>query len=141
MHNSLCLNLTGSEVYTWGRKDYGQLGHSEAKGDFGEYTSTSTLVKFPALEGSKVHLFTDIACGDHTSMALTVDHDLYTWGFDSTTGHGGRFNKEDLLRRRKLIINDRLQPKGDASTAEVYEVSCGGQHSALLVKRFAGSGN
>jgi alpha-tubulin suppressor-like RCC1 family protein len=132
------LNLTGSQVYTWGRKDYGQLGHGEANrdADAGEFVSTPTLVKFPALDGPKVHLFTDIACGDHTSMALTVDHDLYTWGFEATTGHA-KYHNTDLGLPMKLNVNISLQKRDNTSTAVVYKIACGGQHAAVLVKRFA----
>ena len=140
MHHSMCLNLSGSQVYSWGRKDYGQLGHGGAKAAAGAFSSTPTLVQFPALEGPKVHLFTDIACGDHTSMALTVDHDLYTWGYEGTTGHG-KFNGKDLTLPMKLNVNDSLKKLDNTSTAVVYKISCGGQHSALLVKRFADSSN
>jgi alpha-tubulin suppressor-like RCC1 family protein len=138
MVHSMCLNLTGSQVYSWGREDYGQLGRGgKPKGSF---TSTPTIVKFPALESPKVHLFTDIACGDHTSMALTADHDLYTWGYESTTGHQ---NQKDVSLPKKLDVNERLKKKknGDTdsngSTAVVYKIGSGSQHSALLVKRYA----
>jgi alpha-tubulin suppressor-like RCC1 family protein len=172
-HHSMCLNLVGSQVYSWGREDYGQLGRGTAPE--GSFTSTPTLVKFPALEYPKVYLFMDIACGDFTSMALTIDHNLYTWGYEGTTGHQGYANKdvslpkkldvdtilkEEAKKREDDIRNEAaksLKKKdGDADSNEsneslkkegtdwyeskvmvVHKIFSSGQHSALLVKRYA----
>jgi Regulator of chromosome condensation (RCC1) repeat len=116
--HSLCLNLTGSQVYSFGRSDYGQLGLGDKVTGLGESVSTPTLVKFPALDGPKVHLFTDIACGDYNSMGLV---------------------RKDLTVPKKLEINDSLQKREPNSTAVVHKIGSGGQHSVVLVKRYASS--
>lgn len=66
-----------------------------------------------------------IAAGDSTSMALTIDNELYTWGYEATTGHEG-FDDIDCPYPRKLDLGDGVR---------VHDCDNGAQHGVLVATR------
>lgn len=141
-HHSLALNLHGTELFSFGRSDYGQLG--TGKKNYGEYMTRPALVHFPEKSSTGEATSTscninpiivDICCGDLHSIALTIEHDLYTWGFNETgaTGHESKDDNDvyyPTLLSLDSIGTDRIP------YCVPYEIAGGGQHSMLLVKRF-----
>jgi len=69
--HSLALTEPG-HVYSWGRGDLGQLGHPPQQGFF---LSSMSPRKIESL-GNIVA----ISCGTDDSLALTADHELFSWG-------------------------------------------------------------
>lgn len=65
---------------------------------------------------------TQIAAGEQVCMAQTIDHELYTWGFEGVTGHGGKFMSRDCPVPRKLELE-----------GSIHSMSAGAQHGALVV--------
>lgn len=77
---SAAVTATG-EVYTWGRGNYGRLGHGTS-----EDHNVPTLVV-----GLKGHHVVDIACGsgDAQTLAVTDTGLVFSWG-DGDYGKLGR---------------------------------------------------
>ncbi|EEC47678.1 predicted protein [Phaeodactylum tricornutum CCAP 1055/1] len=125
--HSLALNLIGTKVFAFGRADYGQLGTKLF--DFGECGATPEQVAFPSEERV---IIADIDAGSSHSMAITIDDEVYSWGFgDGNTGFGDV--QSDVVYPRKLTLTAKqINAKG-----RVLATSGGGQHGLMLVKRYA----
>ncbi|XP_042217246.1 E3 ubiquitin-protein ligase HERC2-like isoform X2 [Homarus americanus] len=104
------------ELYTWGRGNYGRLGHGSS-----DDHSTPTLVT--ALKAERV---LDVACGsgDAQTIAVTDSGNVYSWG-DGDYGKLGR-GGSDGSKVPKLV--DKLQGQ------EICRVFCGAQFSVALSK-------
>ncbi|XP_062306104.1 E3 ubiquitin-protein ligase HERC2 [Osmerus eperlanus] len=104
------------ELYTWGRGNYGRLGHGSS-----EDQTTPMLVT--ALKGLKV---LDVACGsgDAQTLAVTENGQVWSWG-DGDYGKLGR-GGSDGCKTPKLL--EKLQ---DLDTVRVF---CGSQFSVALTK-------
>ncbi|XP_076028585.1 E3 ubiquitin-protein ligase HERC2 isoform X2 [Oratosquilla oratoria] len=104
------------ELFTWGRGNYGRLGHGSS-----DDHNIPTLVT--ALKGERV---VDVACGsgDAQTVAVTDSGLVYSWG-DGDYGKLGR-GGSDGSKVPKLI--DRLQGQ------EICRVYCGAQFSLALSK-------
>lgn len=99
-------------VFTWGRGEYGQLGH-------GDRSNTHIPKVVAQLQGLKiVHL----SLGTSHSAAITADHRVYTWGYggDGRLGHG---DEADQLAPRVLEA---------LSGMRTTVVVCGELHTAAL---------
>ncbi|ESO89418.1 hypothetical protein LOTGIDRAFT_218809 [Lottia gigantea] len=112
---STAITATG-ELYTWGRGNYGRLGHGSS-----EDQSTPSIVT--ALKG---HRIIDVACGsgDAHTLALAETGAVYSWG-DGDYGKLGR-GGSDGCKTPKLI--DFFMG------LEVVRVFCGAQFSMALTK-------
>jgi alpha-tubulin suppressor-like RCC1 family protein len=138
-YHSLCTNSLCTQLYSWGCDKTGQLGLG---GTETLCRSTPTLVQFPAPGSHNVHhhVFQEIACGGSTSMALTIDHGLYTWGSKGLNGHE-EYNNKDLRRPKKLdvdkILKENVDTDANDGTDMVYKIGGGITHSVLLVQRQA----
>ncbi|KAJ0032136.1 hypothetical protein NQD34_002217 [Periophthalmus magnuspinnatus] len=104
------------ELYTWGRGNYGRLGHGSS-----EDQTTPLLVT--ALKGLKV---VDVACGsgDAQTLAVTENGQVWSWG-DGDYGKLGR-GGSDGCKTPKLV--EKLQD------LDIVKVCCGSQFSVALTK-------
>ncbi|RVE74076.1 hypothetical protein OJAV_G00037550 [Oryzias javanicus] len=104
------------ELYTWGRGNYGRLGHGSS-----EDVTTPMLVT--ALKGQKV---VDVACGsgDAQTLAVTENGQVWSWG-DGDYGKLGR-GGSDGCKTPKLV--EKLQD------LDILKVCCGSQFSVALTK-------
>eukprot|EP00058_Branchiostoma_floridae_P025861 XP_002611351.1 hypothetical protein BRAFLDRAFT_73256 [Branchiostoma floridae] len=104
------------ELFTWGRGNYGRLGHGSSEDQL-----TPTLVV--SLKGRRV---IDICCGsgDAQTLAVTDDGTVWSWG-DGDYGKLGR-GGSDGCKTPKII--DRLQGQ------DIVRVCCGAQFSLALTK-------
>ncbi|XP_062251671.1 LOW QUALITY PROTEIN: E3 ubiquitin-protein ligase HERC2 [Platichthys flesus] len=104
------------ELYTWGRGNYGRLGHGSS-----EDQTTPMLVT--ALKGLKVM---DVACGsgDAQTLAVTENGQVWSWG-DGDYGKLGR-GGSDGCKTPKLV--EKLQD------LDIVKVCCGSQFSVALTK-------
>ncbi|TWW57508.1 E3 ubiquitin-protein ligase HERC2 [Takifugu flavidus] len=104
------------ELYTWGRGNYGRLGHGSS-----EDQTTPMLVT--ALKGLKV---VDVACGsgDAQTLAVTENGQVWSWG-DGDYGKLGR-GGSDGCKTPKLV--EKLQD------LDIVKVCCGSQFSVALTK-------
>ncbi|XP_041862098.1 E3 ubiquitin-protein ligase HERC2 isoform X2 [Melanotaenia boesemani] len=104
------------ELYTWGRGNYGRLGHGSS-----EDQTTPMLVA--ALKGHKV---VDVACGsgDAQTLAVTENGQVWSWG-DGDYGKLGR-GGSDGCKTPKLV--EKLQD------LNMVKVCCGSQFSVALTK-------
>uniref|UniRef100_A0A3B3D0M2 E3 ubiquitin-protein ligase HERC2 n=1 Tax=Oryzias melastigma TaxID=30732 RepID=A0A3B3D0M2_ORYME len=102
------------ELYTWGRGNYGRLGHSS------EDVTTPMLVT--ALKGQKV---VDVSCGSGDAQTLAVtENQVWSWG-DGDYGKLGR-GGSDGCKTPKLV--EKLQD------LDILKVCCGSQFSVALTK-------
>jgi regulator of chromosome condensation len=150
-HHSLALNIHGTVLYSFGRGDYGQLGIGKL--GTGQCQTSPVLVQFPPVpadiavgsvndnNNNKLPLqqrIVKIAAGDRHSMALTEDNTVYTWGFNETEPTGHRYVEgQDVVYPELLDIHGILKTKNNP-VVKVYDISGGGQHSLVLVKRYTG---
>ncbi|XP_060089857.1 E3 ubiquitin-protein ligase HERC2 isoform X3 [Heteronotia binoei] len=104
------------ELYTWGRGNYGRLGHGSS-----EDQTIPMLVT--GLKGLKV---IDVACGsgDAQTLAVTENGQVWSWG-DGDYGKLGR-GGSDGCKTPKLI--EKLQD------LDIVKVRCGSQFSVVLTK-------
>nr|KAF6270751.1 HECT and RLD domain containing E3 ubiquitin protein ligase 2 [Myotis myotis] len=104
------------ELYTWGRGNYGRLGHGSSEDE-----AIPMLVA--GLKGLKV---IDVACGsgDAQTLAVTDNGQVWSWG-DGDYGKLGR-GGSDGCKTPKLI--EKLQD------LDVVKVRCGSQFSVALTK-------
>ncbi|KAH0501347.1 E3 ubiquitin-protein ligase HERC2 [Microtus ochrogaster] len=104
------------ELYTWGRGNYGRLGHGSSEDE-----AIPMLVA--GLKGLKV---IDVACGsgDAQTLAVTENGQVWSWG-DGDYGKLGR-GGSDGCKTPKLI--EKLQD------LDVIKVRCGSQFSIALTK-------
>lgn len=58
-------------VYSWGGNKYGQLG-------IGDYRNRSRPFLLPDISSQ---LINSVACGNYHSLAITIDHKVYSWGW------------------------------------------------------------
>eukprot|EP00743_Colponemidia_sp_Colp-15_P009532 GILK01010428.1.p1 GENE.GILK01010428.1~~GILK01010428.1.p1 ORF type:complete len:501 (-),score=40.01 GILK01010428.1:120-1583(-) len=101
-----------SEVYTWGRGEYGQLGH-------GDRTSQHIPKLVDRLQGRVV---IHVSLGTSHSACLTDEGHVYTWGYggDGRLGHG---TEEDCLVPRQVT---------GLVGVHVRQVVCGELHTAAV---------
>lgn len=124
-HHSMILSEEG-QVYTWGRGEYGQLGHNDRKN-----LSSPKLVDFFQNLPNDDHVI-QISAGGHHSLAVTKLGDVYTWGFGtmSQLGLGPMNDEDDRLIPTKVNNEDkRSQLFGN----KVIWASGGGQHSLFAI--------
>uniref|UniRef100_A0A2C9K806 HECT-type E3 ubiquitin transferase n=1 Tax=Biomphalaria glabrata TaxID=6526 RepID=A0A2C9K806_BIOGL len=107
---------SSGELYTWGRGNYGRLGHGSS-----EDQCYPNLVA--ALKGHRV---IDVACGsgDAQTLAVTDTGTVYSWG-DGDYGKLGR-GGSDGCKTPKVI--EKLMGQ------DVVKVYCGAQFSLALTK-------
>ncbi|XP_049844846.1 E3 ubiquitin-protein ligase HERC2 [Schistocerca gregaria] len=112
---SAAITVAG-ELYTWGRGNYGRLGHGSC-----EDQNVPTLVA-----GLKGHYVVDVACGsgDAQTLAVTDNGLVFSWG-DGDYGKLGR-GGSDGSKLPKLV--DKLQD------VDVVKVCCGAQCSLALTR-------
>ncbi|XP_068082847.1 E3 ubiquitin-protein ligase HERC2 [Anabrus simplex] len=112
---SAAISIAG-ELYTWGRGNYGRLGHGSS-----EDHNIPTLVA-----GLKGHRVVDVACGSGDAQTLVVTDAglVFSWG-DGDYGKLGR-GGSDGSKLPKLV--DKLQG------VDVVKVYCGAQFSLALTK-------
>ncbi|XP_066478199.1 E3 ubiquitin-protein ligase HERC2 isoform X5 [Tiliqua scincoides] len=104
------------ELYTWGRGNYGRLGHGSSE-------DQTIPVLVTGLKGLKV---IDVSCGsgDAQTLAVTENGQVWSWG-DGDYGKLGR-GGSDGCKTPKLI--EKLQD------LDVVKVRCGSQFSVALTK-------
>lgn len=119
----MALTHDRSALYSFGRGDSGQLGigvrAAIAPNDF--WFPTPQLVKF-----NKLVEIASIDAGGAHSSAITIDGELYTWGFNEEGATGHQTGLIDPTRPTLLTLHvepDRLP----------VQFAGGGQHSVLLV--------
>ena len=122
--HSMALTHERSALYSFGRGDSGQLGIGERpamKGTEDFWFPSPQLVKF-----DKLVEIASIDAGESHSSAITIDGELYTWGFNEEGATGHQTGILDPTRPTLLTLHvepDRLP----------VQFAGGGQHSVLLV--------
>jgi regulator of chromosome condensation len=112
-HHSLALDRNG-QVYSFGRGNYGQLGHG------GEDDSLIPK-RIMTLSGKSI---IQIACGDHHSLALSKSGELYSWGYGEMFQLGNGLEADEYLPHHveaKILENKKL-----------LEIHGGAQHTVIL---------
>ena len=78
---------TGDALFSWGIGDSGQLGN-------GSTDSSDMPVRVRMLERGSV---VSIAAGQHTSLALARNGEMWSWGSGLALGHGGNEESQHLV--------------------------------------------
>ncbi|RUS76283.1 hypothetical protein EGW08_015955 [Elysia chlorotica] len=108
------LALTQQGVYGWGNSRYGQVG-----------VGTRHVYRRPMLvEGLQLEVVVSVQCGHYHSLALTEDHQVYSWGW-GVHGQLGHGDPEDCLipQHVRYLMN-----------TGVVKVAAGYAHSLALTE-------
>eukprot|EP00937_MAST-01D_sp_MAST-1D-sp2_P003818 g3818.t1 len=81
------LSRRATELWSWGRNNEGQLGCGERSSGYGWGEQKGTLQRVRFLDQDWRRLVW-IGCGRHTSFALTMQGQLYSWGYGGFGEHG-----------------------------------------------------
>ncbi|KAL7536659.1 hypothetical protein ACHAXR_007318 [Thalassiosira sp. AJA248-18] len=141
-HFSCFVDKTGTELYTCGRGDYGQLGITLELPDPGYfenlpcrvplvYEPSGTTAK-PKENSIKTEAIVEedqpeieqVSCGSTHVLVLAKGGDAYSWGFGTSGACGQGAADEDVLRPKKLELKSK----------KMNYVSGGGQHSMAIVE-------
>jgi regulator of chromosome condensation len=107
-------------LYSFGRKDYGQLGTTFGVPGAGTLEHTPQPVylyhsSVAADNSTRVNpKIRSISCGENHSMAVTENGELYTWGF-GTNGGLGHGDEEFCFLPKKVKMDKVMEASGGAS--------------------------
>mmetsp|Transcript_7217 Transcript_7217/g.10989 ORF Transcript_7217/g.10989 Transcript_7217/m.10989 type:complete len:588 (+) Transcript_7217:266-2029(+) len=129
-HFSFALDMTGYELYTWGRADYSQIGIHDEMPKEGSMYCLPQLVQFPA-EDAPVRI-TNVVAGDRHNLATSERGDVYTWGYgtEEQLGHG---IAKDEHRPRKIRAKTMWNKETGKHMGIVRQLAGGGQHSVAIM--------
>lgn len=111
-HSIVC---DSGHVYTMGTNEYGQIG-----------LPRDTIMKTTPTELDGLSNVERIACGGRCSFAVKDNGEAHAWGIGSNYQLGCDLDEDDIF------TPTQMQGK-KLDNAHVCGVSCGGQHTALLV--------
>jgi alpha-tubulin suppressor-like RCC1 family protein len=123
-YHSLFLDITGLHLWSCGRSDSGQLGITDTVPEPDSKVTTLEPVYFE----HAIQPIVKIVGGGNSSMALTMDGNVYGWGFAQEGALGLGFDGESYgveARPRRL---EKLPEKGMC-----IDVALGSQHSIFLL--------
>ncbi|XP_037552367.1 RCC1 and BTB domain-containing protein 1 isoform X2 [Nematolebias whitei] len=109
------LATEGGHLFAWGHNGYSQLGNGSTNSSLSPVSITANL------QNLKV---TEVACGSHHSLALTLEGDVFAWGYNNC-GQVGCGSTANQPYPRK--VTGCLQGK------TAVGVSCGQTSSIALV--------
>ncbi|KAB0794726.1 hypothetical protein PPYR_11565 [Photinus pyralis] len=116
-----CLLLDESgRVYSFGRGSRGQLGH-------GSLADEDEPKLIDALDGIKIK---KIAAGGWHSCAVSVDGDLYSWGWNGN-GQLGIYNDEKIALA--VMACPHIINFDDDIQLNVVDVACGRRHTVVFL--------
>ena len=108
-----CIALTGDgKCYGWGRNRYGQLGI----GNIDDQTSPQLIEDISDLK------VTHICCSAYSSMALTEDGDVFSWGYNTFAQLGD------------MTYTNRVAPIQVMIPQKVNSMSCGQNHAMAVTE-------
>lgn len=134
---SMALSHDGKRLFSFGDNESGQLGIGVKEDENGKLVPsffTPQSVQFPTAYTT----IASIAAGDQHSAAVTIDHQVYTWGYNECRQAGFHEARESIYRPTLLDLTNYCE---NPSTAycHVHAVSCGGQFTMFLVKQYSSS--
>jgi Regulator of chromosome condensation (RCC1) repeat len=121
----LALAGDGLHLYAFGRAEKGQLGIGFPTADWYDLPQQVALPKLIPL--------TTIEAGDHHAMAISTEHEVYTWGLNENrqTGHGPDGASDVVLRPLFLDLAAHF-----GTSCRVHGAVGGGQHSLFMIKKY-----
>jgi regulator of chromosome condensation len=123
---------TKARVMGWGLNNYAELGVEDEAGQDGGFVMRPQLIK--ALEAYEV---TDIAGGEHHSLACTKDGELLTWG--RIDGHqvgqpSESFSEDNTIWDERNKPRILLVPTVVPDVTDVVHVAAGTDHSFAITR-------
>jgi alpha-tubulin suppressor-like RCC1 family protein len=136
-YHSLALGMNGVNIYSWGQATCGQLGlfANRKECEDTKQVRVPTEVPFPTV--GEFETLGDIACGDSTCFAVTLEGSVYSWGMNDNGQTGHSYDGEnDIYQPRKVdIMNSVSLDNPGPKNCRVIRVDGGGQHTLMVVKR------
>ena len=130
--NHSCVLTSFGDIYTWGRGDYGQLGH-------GNHLSKDTPTLLQALDQRTQASW--LSVGSDFMMAVTYSGTVYSWGRNhfGQLGHG---IKNDHISRTQRLPDDVCSPQiidffspQDGDKILLGSIVCGSHHVLAISER------
>ncbi|XP_057223353.1 RCC1 and BTB domain-containing protein 1 isoform X2 [Malurus melanocephalus] len=110
-HVVLCTE--DGEVYAWGHNGYSQLGNG---------TTNQGITPVQVCTNLLIKKVVEVACGSHHSMALSLDGDVYGWGYNGNGQLGLGNNGNQLTPCRVAALHSVC----------VLQIACGYAHTLAL---------
>lgn len=123
-YHSLFLDITGLNLWSCGRSDSGQLGITDTVPEPDSKVTTLEPVYFEHV----IQPIVKIVGGGNSSMALTMDGNVYAWGFAQEGALGLGFDGESYAVEPRPRRLEKLPEKGMC-----IDVALGSQHSMFLL--------
>lgn len=125
---TVALSVLG-RVYSYGDNRYGALGLDE---------DALLITQFPEEVKGARKFVTDIACGYHHTLAITLDETLYVWGRDQGVhlrDTALELPEPKLAEFATIDISRPREMKGILNHYSIEKAVCGGFHSGLITKK------
>ncbi|XP_078613708.1 RCC1 and BTB domain-containing protein 1-like isoform X1 [Branchiostoma floridae x Branchiostoma japonicum] len=114
------------DLYSWGHNGYSQLGNGSTNQGLSPQLITTNLI------GRKV---VKVACGSHHSLALTLEGEVFAWGYNNCGQVGSGTTTNQATPRKVAACLDHLEgePPAINRTRKVTEIACGQTSSMALL--------
>lgn len=130
--HTLVLNSKGA-IYSWGRNQSGQLGHSDSYIDIYSMEDFPRLIDAESINNGEnaealaadgeiptnAPIFTQVACGSGRSAAVTTDGHLYIWG--ARVSHQPKLIAKSLFNGHRVVKVACGGDQGKAAFAVITE--------------------
>lgn len=132
LQHALAIDPNG-KLYTWGKGDRGQLGHSV-------YESSSIAKHVVAFQTSSTQYIrvTHVAAGFNHSVCVTEENQAWIWGKNiAFSPHdAAESNNIDYEDSKKKIIDSPIPMliKGLPSSLQIIDICCGSHHTSILLE-------
>ncbi|KAK4186381.1 putative regulator of chromosome condensation protein [Podospora australis] len=130
-YHSFVIDSQG-RVISWGLNNYAECGHDDEVGVDGGYVMRPRVV-----ESLKDYKVTDIAGGEHHSLACTEDGKLLTWGRIDGNQVGqpaGSFSEDNTVYDDRHLPRILVVPTEISDVKDVVQVAAGTDHSFAVTK-------
>ena len=135
-HFSIVLSQDGF-LYSFGRCDQSQLGISLEQPEYKTKRGAGAFIRTPQLvlgknDELKSKTIVDVTCGSTHTLFTTSDGECYSFGFgeENQLGHGKAKDEAYPRKIENIYEGKQTVPLG---TLKVKGMSCGGQHSLILL--------
>jgi hypothetical protein len=123
--SAFALSSDGLHLYAFGRAESGQLGIGFPAAEWYDLPQQVALPKLIPV--------TTIEAGDHHAMAITAEHEVYTWGLNENRQTGQEQDGAGNVVVRPLFLD---LAKHFCTSCRVHGAVGGGLNSLFMVKSY-----
>ena len=132
-YHSFALCMSGKYLYAFGENTDGRLGIGYQASEKAYFNPNPELVTFNSHDPV---LLSSISCGDDHTLAISLEGDVYAWGYNESGQTAIPQNKSIVAQtvyRPKKVDYSSAFGQVDTSPLQALQVSGGSVHSVFLV--------